>query len=71
MNAGGKYAGGITAVLAGGTIQNCVNRVNITLQERTDLYSVGGVIGYMTNYTDNPRVSSAAGMKLDRWRYDR
>lgn len=39
----GKYAGGITAVLAGGTIQNCVNRVAITLKEGvTDGYAIGG-----------------------------
>lgn len=49
----GKYAGGITAVLAGGTIQNCVNRVAITLKEGvTDGYAIGGITGYLYNYTD-------------------
>ena len=49
----GKYAGGITAVLAGGTIQNCVNRVAITMKEGcTDGYSIGGITGYLSNYTD-------------------
>ena len=49
----GKYAGGITAVLAGGTIQNCVNRVAITLKKGvTDGYAIGGITGYLYNYTD-------------------
>lgn len=48
-----KYSGGIVACLAGGKVENCVNNMNITLSEATtDGYSIGGIVGYMTNYTD-------------------
>ena len=49
-----KYSGGIVAILAGGTVENCVNNMNFTLHaDTTDGYAIGGVVGYMTNYTDN------------------
>lgn len=49
--------GGVVAYLAGGRVENCVNRMNITPRsESIYLYYVGGVVGYMTNYTDNSAV---------------
>lgn len=47
------YCGGVVGVLAGGTVQSCVNRVAITLKEGiTDGYAIGGITGYLTNSTD-------------------
>ncbi len=47
------YCGGVVGVLAGGTVQSCVNRVAITLKEGiTDGYAIGGIAGYLTNSTD-------------------
>ncbi len=49
--------GGVVAYLAGGRVENCVNRMNITPRsESIYLYYVGGVVGYITNYTDNSAV---------------
>ena len=49
--------GGVVAYLAGGRVENCVNRMNITPRsESIYIYYVGGVVGYMTNYTDNSAV---------------
>lgn len=44
-----KYSGGVVAILAGGTVENCVNQMNITPKETTTDGYVGGVVGYMTN----------------------
>lgn len=47
-----KYSGGVVALLAGGTVENCVNKMNLTLAEScTDGFAIGGVVGYMTNYS--------------------
>ena len=47
-----KYSGGVVAILAGGTVENCVNRMNLTLDSgTTNGYSIGGVVGYMSNFS--------------------
>lgn len=48
-----KHSGGVVAMLAGGTVENCASKLNITLEEScTDGFAIGGVVGYMTNYSD-------------------
>lgn len=47
-----KYSGGIAAILAGGSVENCINRMSVSLLEGvSDGYSIGGIVGYMTNYS--------------------
>lgn len=42
------YTGGITGYLNGGTIENCVNNVEIT---NSDSIGTGGIVGYVANST--------------------
>ena len=55
-----QYAGGIVAVLNGGTVENCTNRVNITTESMRDKNAmVGGVVGAMMN--SSSKSSSVVG----------
>lgn len=57
-----QYSAGVVAMLAGGTVENCVSHVNLTSVENpaTNQY-VGGVVGYMTNYTDKSSFVTGCG----------
>ena len=47
---GEQYAAGVVALLAGGRVENCVNEATVGGE---GCRMSGGVVGYMTNYTDN------------------
>lgn len=49
-----KFSGGIVAILANGTVENCVSKLTITLHpDCTDGYAIGGIVGSMKDYTSN------------------
>ena len=47
-----KFSGGIVAILANGTVENCISKLTITLHpDCTDGYDIGGIVGSMKDYT--------------------
>ena len=52
-----QYSGGVAAILAGGTVENCVSRMHITAEISDQNAFVGGIVGNMNTYGTAPVVT--------------
>ena len=52
-----QYSGGVAAILAGGTVENCVSRMHITAEISNQNAFVGGIVGNMNTYGTTPVVT--------------
>ena len=52
-----QYSGGVAAILAGGTVENCVSHMHITAAISSKNAFVGGIVGNMNTYGTTPVVT--------------